>query len=820
MRLQSKITLTIIPMIIVPLLLVGILAYLELWSHNVNYSQEQISGYAKGLDTEYNNRIKIAEMALSSLANDDLIQDYLLTEDPDVRYGLMESPVLRRLVSLQKANPSLYEIRLILPDGFEELRVVNRDLPNHTEYEQLSDPFIVAADNPDPLSHHIAVNSDNGELALYVSRQLWLADIGQEGFNAMPELRAVISITLNIDEFATHALPKPWDQGRALLTDSSGNVLEGVGQQLHRPDWMPINLKPVNQSDWEEYTLFGALMAHHSRQIGPNLYLQILLPQMLINSTGRKVGGIVLLMMLATLVVVIPVLLVLLHRQFLSPIQTLNLALDNLGNMGQNSDQVKLRSHGDDEIGELYSAFNRMSQELYQSQQRIQNLAYIDTLTGLPNRALFQRNLDQAVAQSERDNHTLALLFIDLDNFKPINDNMGHQAGDKLLRMIAQRLLLNLRSSDLAGLIDHEHPDSNFSRLGGDEFTVLLPRLDAAHQAGIVAERIIGAVTQPFELDDQTIYIGASIGIALWPEDARSTEQLISHADQAMYEAKNRGKNCFKYFSPNIGQRSREMATIEQRLHLATENQAFELHYQPILETSSGQIRSFEALIRWNDEQLGRIPPDKFIPLAEQNGLIVEIGQQVLNQACEQLCQLHQQGYGSIKMGINLSTRQLTRPQFASEVINTLDRYRLKPSDIYLELTETSVMKGQKQTVRNLSKLSRLGIQIAMDDFGTGYSSLSYLKRLPIDLLKIDRSFINQLENDSNPAILSAIITMAHAMGLEVVAEGVELESQMRFLSDHNCDLVQGYLFSPPRPADGILELLQAQPVPLQQVSA
>lgn len=818
MKLQSKITLTIIPMIIVPLLLVGVLAYLELWRHNVNHSQAQIRSYADGLMTEYNNQLKIAELALNGLTNDSIIQDYLLTEDIDLRYGLLQSPVLRKLTSFQKDNPSLYEIRLILPDGFEELRVVNRSIPNQTEHELRTESFVVASENPEPLSNHITINPDNGELALYVSRQLWLTDIANEGINAKPRLRGILSVTLNVDEFATHKLPKPWHEGRALLTDSGGKVLEGSSQQFYRPNWMPLSLKPTVQSSWQERSLFGIQMAHYSRKIGPNLYLQILLPQTLINSSGRKVGGIVLLMMLTTLIVVIPVLMVLLHRQFLSPIQTLNLALDNLSNMPQSTDQVKIRAKTDDEIGELYSAFNRMSQELHQSQQRIQNLAYIDTLTGLPNRALFQRNLDQAVAQSERDKYSLALLFIDLDNFKPINDNMGHQAGDKLLRMIAQRLLLNLRSSDLAGLIDHEHPDSNFSRLGGDEFTVLLPRLDAAHQAGIVAERIISAVTQPFELDEQTIYIGASIGIALWPEDARSTEQLISHADQAMYEAKNRGKNCYKYFSPNIGQRSREMATIEQRLHLATENEAFELHYQPILETSTGQIRSFEALIRWNDEQLGRIPPDKFIPLAEQNGLIVEIGQQVLNQACKQLNLLHQQGYHSIKMGINLSTRQLTRPQFVSEVLNTLEYFRLKPADIYLELTETAVMQGQKQTVRNLSKLSRMGIKIAMDDFGTGYSSLSYLKRLPIDLLKIDRSFIKQLEDQSNPAILSAIITMAHAMGLEVVAEGVELESQMRFLNEHNCDLVQGYLYSPPCPASEILNLLHSQP--LQQVSA
>ena len=388
---------------------------------------------------------------------------------------------------------------------------------------------------------------------------------------------------------------------------------------------------------------------------------------------------------------------------------------------------------------------------------------------------------------------------------------MGHPIGDQLLKQIAQRLQKNLRDDDQTGLIDHQDQDANFSRLGGDEFTILLPHLDAPHQAGVVAERIIASISEPFHVDQHQIYVGASIGIAFWPDDGVSAEQLITHADLAMYQAKNLGKNNFQYFSQSIGKLAKDQSRIVQRLRRATEMADFSLVYQPIINTLPQQVLSFEALIRWDDETLGRVPPDLFIPIAEENGLIIPISRWVLNETCLQIREWIDAGYSDVLIGINMSGIHLSQPGVIVEMQSCLQRYSLPPASIYIELTETAIIKGKELVIENLNLLRALGIQIALDDFGTGYSSLSYLRNLPIDVLKIDGSFIQDLGDGNNSVILSAIITMAHALGLKVIAEGVELETDLLFLNQQGSDMVQGYLFSQPLTPAAAIAFLDQQ---------
>ena len=801
MKLQSKITLTVVPLIVLPLCAVGILAYIELWNHSAAQSKQQIQGYLHQLTDDYLNQIRDAEITLESLANDSLLKDYLLTADEEYRYRLMQRPLLRKLANYQQANPALYELRVLMADGFEELRSSNQNISNHSEDEYRSAFFVSALKQRDQNDSFVGINPDNGELALFVTRPVKLRQTASEGINREATLRGLLSATQSIEDIGNHDLPPPWDQGHVMLTNALGKHLHGQHALSQTPHWCPDNLIPRVDGRWHTIELDARQFLHFSQQLGPNLYLQALLPQQAIHASSRKVGSIIISMMVLTLIVAIPFILFLLHRQILAPIQSLNRAFDDFGSKRQRVEVPKL---GSDEIGELCQSFNQMSQQLDDSHRQIHQLAYRDSLTGLSNRASFLNKLDRALERAKPQRKPLALLFLDLDNFKPVNDNLGHQAGDQLLQMIAQRLRQNLRDSDQLTL-----PGTpQYARLGGDEFTVLLPVLDEPEQAGIVAQRIIELITQPFQINEQAIYIGTSIGIAVFPKDAHSADELISHADVAMYQAKKSGKNCYRYFSHHFNEEVRQQADLEQRLHRAVEQQAFEVHYQPILELSNRDVYALEALIRWNDQELGSVPPGRFIPIAEQSGLIVPIGLWVLEEVSRQQRAWLDAGYPPTKVGINLSALELAQKNFVGTVRRLLEKYRITPDQLYFELTETAVMNNARQVIRNLKGLSRIGIHIALDDFGTGYSSLSYLKILPIDILKIDRSFIMHLSEDNNCVILEAVVSMAHALGLKVVAEGVEVEEHLHHLERLGCDRVQGYLFSAAKPPEKAIALL------------
>ena len=809
MRLKSKLALTVIPLIALPLISVGVLAYLQLWRSSDEQSRIQIRTYLEQRAEIYQTQVRSAHFALKSLANDALLKDYLLTEDEGDRYALMQRPMLSKFASIQTANPDFQEIRLLLPDGFEELRMINRNPLNITE-EEANSPFF-ASIPPASVDHSewVGTNPDTGLIALVVSLPIWLHNNSREAFTTEPKLRGVLSITQDIDKIIAPELPSPWREGLLLLSDNQQNLHTRLpsSNPLAEDPKVLANLHSQPRNQWNNVLINDIAALHLSIPLNQALRLHTLLPERSVLAASNKVGVIVLVMTGIALLISIPLLLLLLRRQFLTPIATLNRALLSLS---ARQDRLQLTKSSNDEIGDLVSSFNRMSIELYESNQKIRNLAFLDALTGLPNRVLFRRNLKQAMASADRSGKLLALLFLDVDNFKQVNDTMGHPIGDQLLKQITQRLQKNLRDDDQTGLIDHQDQDANFSRLGGDEFTILLPHLDAPHQAGVVAERIIASISEPFHVDQHQIYVGASIGIAFWPDDGVSAEQLITHADLAMYQAKNLGKNNFQYFSQSIGKLAKDQSRIVQRLRRATEMADFSLVYQPIINTLPQQVLSFEALIRWDDETLGRVPPDLFIPIAEENGLIIPISRWVLNETCLQIREWIDAGYSDVLVGINMSGIHLSQPGVVVEMQSCLQRYSLPPASIYIELTETAIIEGKELVIENLNLLRALGIQIALDDFGTGYSSLSYLRNLPIDVLKIDGSFIQDLGDGNNSVILSAIITMAHALGLKVIAEGVELETDLQFLNQRGSDMVQGYLFSQPlTPAAAIAFLNQ-----------
>jgi len=432
------------------------------------------------------------------------------------------------------------------------------------------------------------------------------------------------------------------------------------------------------------------------------------------------------------------------------------------------------------------------------AEQHMTRLAKFDSLTGLPNRSLFRERLQQAMSRAQRHGKQVALMFLDLDRFKTINDSLGHHVGDLLLQHVARSLRQCLRDTDDVDALDAGDIGCTISRLGGDEFTVIVEDLDSAQQAAATARRILGALRTPFSGAGQEIVISSSIGITMYPADASPLDELIRHADMAMYRAKEQGRNGYQFYSDQFNTEAALRLQLESGLRHALERDEFELVYQPRADLASGAVTGVEALLRWRRSDGTVVSPDQFIGVLEDTGLIVSVGRWVLHTALLQLRAWHDQGLPPLSMAVNLSARQFRDAGLVGTVIGALQRSGVQPEWLELELTESLLMDGQAHR-HTLDRLAEAGVRIAIDDFGTGYSSLSYLKRLRVDTLKVDRSFVQGLPDDAEDAAIStAVIALGRSLGLRVVAEGVETEAQRAFLRRQGCDEIQGYLLSRP----------------------
>lgn len=420
-------------------------------------------------------------------------------------------------------------------------------------------------------------------------------------------------------------------------------------------------------------------------------------------------------------------------------------------------------------------------------------LANYDMLTNLPNRILFREHLDQSIKQAQRNKTSVALLLIDIDGFKNINDSLGHHQGDVLLQIVADRLSECIRDVD------------QVARLGGDEFTVILDEVADKKSPALVAEKIITSIAKPIQLERQEVYISASVGITLLPKDTDDPSTLLGYADMAMYEAKAKGKNAYEFYTSRLLSRVHTRVDMEKELHKAIGTKQLQLYYQPIFKTQDGELYGAEALIRWKHPERGLIPPAEFIPIAEDSDLILQLGEWVLEEAVKTAAHWNKVNKkGEFHIAVNMSSRQFQQDSTSTVLAEKfLAEFNLPPHLLNLEITESLMMEDRYLVINKLNALDKLGVRLSIDDFGTGYSSLSYIRRFPINTIKIDKSFIHDITIDSDDAsLITAIIAMAKGLDMNVVAEGVETAEQYRFLQDQNCDFVQGYYFCKPIPQD------------------
>lgn len=428
------------------------------------------------------------------------------------------------------------------------------------------------------------------------------------------------------------------------------------------------------------------------------------------------------------------------------------------------------------------------------------HLAYHDAMTGLPNRPLFMDRLIVALAQANRANQKLAVFFLDLDRFKDINDSLGHSTGDALLKGVAERIRRCVREGDTV------------ARFGGDEFTLLIPKIENIEDVAKIAQKIIDNLKIPFLIAEREMFVTTSIGIGIFPGDGHDPETLVRNADTAMYRAKDQGRDNYQLYAPAMNARALERLALENLLRKALSHHELRVYYQPLVDLASKRIVGLEALVRWQHPDLGFLLPAHFISTAELSGLIIPIGHWVLLTACKQLRQWQKRVDSDLTVSVNLSARQFQQPNLVSSVAEVLDESGIAPQSLELEITESNAMQNAEVTIHTLRELKALGVRISMDDFGTGYSSLNYLKRFPIDTLKLDQSFVREVNTDRrDAAIVSAVISMAHSLDLTVVAEGVETEEQLGFLRQERCDRIQGFLFSAPMSAEELEPYLMSQ---------
>lgn len=817
MRLKSKLLSVLVPLMLVPLLGLAAAAYVQMRDQARAQAEQELETLLGQLQLYGRDLQATAVANLQLFANSGQIQAYLLDESEVNRFQLLQPSLLRLLASYQAAYPEYYEIRLLLPDGYEDTRSVRNARRNISDDESSSSLFQALRASGEEVLLRFDVNPDDDKFVLYAGKAISLIDPSQDPLAARPRLRGYLALTIDLEGLVRQiTASQAGANGYLFAVDAQGVIRihadqKRVGERFES-EWFgrlkqDVDGISVATGHWD-----GAEVAFHGAPIAANLWLVSAQPLAEFHAVTRSLGQVVAGITLLALLVMVAVSYWFMKSVFIQPVQALR---DATRQVREGNLLVELDVSSNDEIGDLARAFREMGEGLHASQEQIRFHAYHDNLTGLPNRFMFREHLEQAVGHARHYEETIGVLFADVDGFKRVNDTLGHHAGDDLLKQISERIRAVLRQQDFLAAPGDLDPGMNVvSRIGGDEFVVLVNQMSYAVEASKIAQRVIDAIAAPFRVAGQEVYLGISIGIALYPGDAETAEELLRHADMAMFHAKAAGKNNFQFYSSQMNAVAVNSLSLEASLHRAMERDELFMVYQPKIDLRSGRVVSLEALVRWDHPEQGLIPPATFIPIAEEVGLINSLGEWILRNVCKQIRDWQRSAAEDLVVAVNISGQQIANPRFGLLVQQILRETGVAGKCLEFEVTETSVMRMESYIDTVFSAVRELGISISLDDFGTGYSSLSHLRRFPIDYLKIDRSFVDEvLSNADDRAIVSAIIGMAQNLGLQVVAEGVETFEQAEFIRARGCDFAQGYYFARPmRAEDLLIHLAQAEP--------
>jgi len=816
MRLKPKIILTIFPFILLQII---VLLFSSLWIFE-DYFGKEIKGHIRDsimqVQTTLDSKLTSLEADSSIFSQSVLLNRYLQTEDESIRFNIMHRVLLKEFSIFMNAHPEYIEISLIMPDGYEEVSLVSNDITNITDEEQDTLYFKNIIDSQSNFKISTVINPDTGKWALVSARKIFQKNAIEQSESTKETLKGYLIVKTSFD-FMDSLLKKNAlaNNGFAIIHDAKGTpvIMNAHDGLIFEEQLKVINEAGyINRHDTSKWSVNGEYYVVGQKKLIQDLFFSIGWPESELNQLFKNVSYISIRNSLLVAILSVLILFWALNKLLVKPILQLSLSAKN---MGQGDTLWSFKSKANDELTDLANTIQDMGLGLIKQKQKVHEIAYVDSLTKLPNRRQFMNDLDRQYSSNKTALPDIALLFIDLDGFKEVNDSCGHRTGDHLLIAVASRLNNVLRADDRIdsaadGCDSAQH---YIARLGGDEFTILLKNIKDRNAAELVSQRLLEAFSRPFNVTDMEFYIGASIGIAIAAECGESAVDLLKNADTAMYEAKVKGKNTYRFFSKTAALKSLMAIEMKEDLRRAINNNELKLVYQPQICARSGKIIGCEALVRWNQPGKGWIAPDVFIPIAEQSGLIISLGRWVLLEACHQVKQWQLMGYAVVPVWVNVSNVQLAREDMHQVIMDCLLETGLSAELLAVEVTESSIMQGGDSIVQ-LEKIQSEGIQIALDDFGTGYSSLSALRGLPIDKLKIDKSFITDLSNgEDGKAIVSAIIAMAHQLHLEIVAEGVETAEELAFLKQKRADIIQGYYFSKPLLASGFIEILKKREV-------
>tara|TARA_R110001583_G_scaffold10698_3_gene49067 strand:- start:6560 stop:9013 length:2454 start_codon:yes stop_codon:yes gene_type:complete len=816
MRLNSKIILTIFPFIllqIIVLLIPTLLIFEEFFGKQI---KDHINDSIVQVQSTLDSQLTAMEADSDIFSQSIVLNRYLKTEDESIRANVMHQVLLKEFSSFMHAHPEYIEISLIMPDGYEEVSLVNNRITNMTDEEQDTIYFKNIVASQSNFDINAFINPDTVKWTLIAARKILQKNAIEQTHSTEEVIKGYLIIKTDFD-FIEQLLNNNSliEHGFAIIHDASGTpVIMNLQDELIFKDQLTVikeseDIKKFETSTW---LLNGETYIIGQKKLIQNLFFSIGWPESELYQVLKRVSYISIINALIVAIFSMLILFWILNKLLIKPIIQLSVSSKN---MGGGDTHWSFKSKANDELSDLANTIQSMGLGLIQQKQRVHEIAYIDSLTKLPNRRQFMDNLNSQYPSTKTELPDIALLFIDLDGFKEVNDSYGHDTGDLLLIAVSNRLNNVLRASKRINPTTAQPDPSqdHIARLGGDEFTILLKGIKERNTVEHISERIIHAFSRPFIITERELLIGTSIGIALATESGESAIDLLKNADTAMYEAKTMGKNTYRFFSKTAALKSLKAIEMKEELRRAINNNELKLAYQPQICAKTEKMTGCEALVRWYQPDKGWIPPDVFIPIAEESGLIISLGRWVLLEACHQVMQWQKMGYEVVPVWVNVSNVQLEREDMHQVIMNCLQETGLSTELLAMEVTESSIMQGV-DSIAQLEKIQSEGIKIALDDFGTGYSSLSALRGLPIDELKIDKSFISDLSHgEDGEAIVSAIIAMAHQLHLQVVAEGVETADELDFLKQNSVDIIQGFYFSKPLLANDFIENLQKREV-------